>query len=126
MINHGTVVFRGASGEKYRFQVWPLGTKFRAAGAVCLFSKQSFPNRTFAQRASYQCICVGHTPDLSQLGYDLPQLSSADCVCVYLADEEQQRVHVQRDLLEGLGIWHENFAVDLSPGNVSIPGQPDK
>jgi len=113
MTCQGTVVFRGESGERYRFQVWPLGTRFKAVGAVCIFSKRTFSNPTFTQTASHKCLCIGETSDLSRLPYQLPQASSADCVCVYLAGEEQQRHSVQRDLLDGLGVWSSTLAVAL-------------
>lgn len=113
MANLGTVVFRGHSGEKYRFQVWPVGTKFKTLAAVCVFTKRSFRNRNFTDTASHECVHIGQTPDLSGLPYDAPYLEGIDCVCVHLVANAEQRLRVEQDLAESLGLWNKAFRVDL-------------
>lgn len=114
MSSKGTIVFRGRSGEQYRFQIWPLGTRFKALGAVCLLSKRSHKNRNFAQTASHECIHIGQTGDLSALTYDAPCFKHADCICVYLSPSEEHRTAVENDLNESLGTWNAKFRVSLS------------
>jgi hypothetical protein len=114
MSSRGTIVFRGRSGEQYRFQIWPLGTRFKALGAVCLLSKRSHKNRNFAQTASHECIHIGQTADLSALSYDASCFKDADCICVYLSQSEEHRTAVENDLIDSLGTWNAKFRVDLS------------
>jgi hypothetical protein len=114
MSSKGTIVFRGRSGEQYRFQIWPLGTRFKALGAVCLLSKRSHKNRNFAQTASHECIHIGQTGDLSALAYDASCFKHADCICVYLSPSEEHRTAVENDLVDSLGTWNAKFRVSLS------------
>lgn len=113
MASKGTVVFRGHSGQDYRFRVWPIGTQFKPLAGVCLFSKRSYSNRNFAQTASHECLHIGQTPDLSRISYDAPHTKGADCVCLYLATDETHRLFVERDLVEQLGVWNTGLHVDL-------------
>jgi hypothetical protein len=113
MANLGAVMFRGRSGETYRFQVWPVGAKFRPLGAVCIFSKRVFRNRNFTTAASHECIHIGETADLSTLVYRESYLGDADCICVYLVPDAERRAAVERDLAESLGIWNARFRVGL-------------
>lgn len=109
MQNLGTVLFRGRSGEQYRFQVWPIGTKFKALAAVCVFSKRIYCNRNFSSIASHDCVHIWHTEDLSTLGYDEADIQGSNCICVYLAPDARRRVLVERDLTESLGLWKDAF-----------------
>lgn len=127
MASKATVVFRGQSGQNYRFQVWPVGTRFKPLAGVCLFSKRTYTNRNFAQTASHECLHIGQMPDLSRLSYEAPSLKDADCVCLYLATDEAHRLFVEQDLVEQLGIWNTRLRVDLdvhaataAPGGSSI------
>lgn len=118
MANLGAVVFHGRSGQSYRFQVWPVGTRFKPLAAVCLFSRRRFVNRNFAATASHECLHLGETLDLSTLRYDSKYAAGADCVCVHLLPDAQQRREVARDLDAALGLWNSAFRVELDPGAV--------
>ncbi len=120
----GAVIFRGRSGTNYRFQVWPLGTKFKRLSAVCLFTKRSFQNRNFASTASHESIHIGHTEDLSTLSYDTRYVEDSDCICVHLVDDLTQRLTVERDLVEALGVWNTALHVELGMGQASIAERP--
>src|SRR5688572_8105 len=61
----GTVIFKGKSGEEYRFNAWPLTAKFKAVGGVYIVTKRSFEDRTFTTKASHQPLVIGHTADLA-------------------------------------------------------------
>lgn len=113
MPSMGSVVFRGQSGERYRFRVWPVGTQFKQLAGVCLVSRRSYENRTFGGAASHECQHIGQTADLSQLAYDSAWFSNANCVCVYLADNEAHRLFVEQDLLSSLGTWNTRLQANF-------------
>jgi len=113
MVNLGTVMFRGHSGSRYRFQVWRVGTKFKPVSGVCVFTRRTFPNRNFTDTASHECLHIGHTTDLSRLSYDADYAAGSDCICVHLAADVEACAAVERDLTESLGVWNEAFRVDL-------------
>lgn len=114
MTTLGTVLLRGLSGRTYRFQVWPLGTQFKRVGAVCVFSKRAFRNRTFAHNASHECLHIGQTDDLSTLACDIREVGASDCVCVYVASDVKERLLVEDDLAQSLGVWNDRFRLELS------------
>jgi hypothetical protein len=108
MNHHGTVFLRGHSGERYCFQVWPIGTRFKAVPAVCVFTKRTYENPNFAKSASHRCIRIGQTDDLARFAaanYEAMQLSEADCICVCLMPDAERRVSMERDLLDANGAW---------------------
>ncbi len=113
-ISHRTVVFRGASGEKYRFQVWPLGTRFKALGAVCLLTRRRHTNPNFTESVSHECLRLGQTSDLSLLAYDSACFKDADSICVYLSQDGEHRSFVTDDLLRGFAPWNTRLYVNLS------------
>lgn len=113
MAHLGAVTFSGHSGERYRFQVWPVGTKFKPLAAVCLFTKRSFSNRNFADTASHECLHIGHTADLSALSYDAAYAAGSDCICVHVVADAAEREAVERDLAAALGVWNQKFHVEL-------------
>ena len=98
----GSVVFKGRSGETYRFEVWPMETRFRPAGAVYFVTKREITAGTFT-RAGHEHLYLGTTPDLSgPLGtpVELAWLTQhgANCVCLYAAAGEPARTAIQQDL----------------------------
>ncbi|HSQ05780.1 MAG TPA: hypothetical protein VLN59_17200 [Burkholderiales bacterium] len=108
MNNHGTIFFRGHSGERYCFQVWPVGTRFKPVPAVCIFSKRSYDNPNFAHSASHRCIRIGQTDDLARFAaanYDAMEKSEADCICVCIVTEPERRALMERDLLDANAAW---------------------
>jgi hypothetical protein len=113
MAHLGTVFFRGRSGTRYRFDVWPLGTAFKPLAAVCLFTKRAFRNHNFSATASHECMHIGQTRDLSALSYDAGYASGSDCICIHVVADGEQRAACERDLAESLGLWSEAFRVDL-------------
>jgi len=113
MTSKGYIMFAGASGARYHFHVWPLGTRFRALGAVCLLSKRDYRNHDFAQTASHELLHIGQMSDLSRLDYGAPCFDHANCICVYAASSEEHRQFVEDDLADALSTWNVRFRVDL-------------
>ena len=100
----GTVVFSGKSGETYRFEVWPMETRFKPMAAVYYVTKREAPGGTF-NRSGHEHIFLGHTSDISKPLGTTAQLawfsaSGANCVCVYAAETEERRAAIKRDLEE--------------------------
>lgn len=105
------ITFSGKSGEKYRFQVWSLETRFRPLAAVYFVTKRARDNSTYS-RASHESIYIGQTANLAdpfatQMQFDCFRKHGANCICIYLLEDEQQRVAVENDLL-GLHSTHCN------------------
>ncbi len=101
----GTVVFSGKSGEKYRFEVWPMETRFKPMAAVYYVTKREAPAGTTFNRAGHEHLFLGHTPDISGPLGTTAQLAwfnanGANCVCVYAAETEERRSAIKRDLEE--------------------------
>jgi hypothetical protein len=100
----GSVVFSGKSGEKYRFETWPLETRFKPIGAVYFVTKREAGKGTY-NRAGHEHMFLGHTADISGPLGTAAQLEwfdkhGANCVCVYAAESESRRVAIQQDLEE--------------------------
>jgi hypothetical protein len=98
----GTLVFSGKSGESYRFEVWPMDTRFKPMPAVYFVTKREVSTGTF-NRAGHEHMFLGHTPDISAPLGTTAQLAwfnanGANCVCVYAAESEQRRAAVKKDL----------------------------
>ena len=98
----GSVVFSGKSGEEYRFEVWPMETRFKPVPAVYFVTKRGAPSGTFS-RSDHEHLYLGHTPDISRPLGTTAQLAwfnaaGANCVCVYAAQSEERRVAIKKDL----------------------------
>lgn len=100
----GTLVFSGRSGEEYRFEVWPIETRFKPMAAVYFVTKRDAPAGTY-NRADHEQIYLGHTTDISKPLGSQAQLawfnaSGANCVCVYAVESEERRAAIKKDLEE--------------------------
>lgn len=115
MPSNGTVVFHGSSGESYRFQVWPLGTRFKPLAGVCVVSRRTYGNANFPQTATHECLHVGQTADLSCLAYEAACFKDADCVCIYLASDDEHRLSVEDDLVGRYSTWNAALRVSFAP-----------
>ncbi|MBI2314094.1 MAG: hypothetical protein HYU77_16500 [Betaproteobacteria bacterium] len=103
MAKYGNITFSGKSGEKYCFQAWPLGTRFKSLGAVYFVTKRAFKNRTY-DRACHEAVYIGQTGNLAdpfgtQSQLDCFEKHGANCVCVFAVDTEELRLAVEQDLL---------------------------
>jgi hypothetical protein len=98
--------FKGKSGERYRFQAWPMDTKFKAMGGVYIITKRACENRTFPTKASHQPLAIGQTADLAASLVTSGERSKlteqgANCICVCAVAEEARRLEIEKDLIEG-------------------------
>ena len=105
-----TITFKGKSGERYRFQAWPIDTKFKAMGGIYIVTKRECLDRTFPTKATHQCLAIGQTADLSASALTAAELSKlttqgANCICVHAVVNEARRVEIEKDLIEGNEQW---------------------
>jgi hypothetical protein len=103
MATYGGITFNGKSGEKYYFKAWPFATRFNPLGAVYFVTKRGFNDNTY-RRASHESIYIGQTADLTGPLAPPAQLAcfekhGANCICVYVNANEEQRLAVARDLM---------------------------
>lgn len=103
MHSYGNIVFRGRSGEPYRFQAWPLETRFKSMPAVYIITRRACKDRNYPTSASHECLMVGTTEDLGQLAtrrYGTPSTGEANCICVQIVQDPERRTAIERDLLD--------------------------
>ena len=105
MSNSSSIVFRGKSGERYRFQTWPIGTAFKPVGAVYIVTERTYDDRTFATKASHRPLAIGETADLSATFVsktDMKALAAkgANCICVFAVADPARRSQIEGDLLD--------------------------
>jgi hypothetical protein len=103
-LQYGNITFTGKSGEKYRFDAWSLETRFKPLAAVYFVTKRAFDNRTYHHRASHDSIYIGQTANLAdpfatQSQFDCFRKHGANCICIYLLQDEEQRIAVEKDLM---------------------------
>lgn len=101
--NQGKVSFTGRSGKQHPFWAWPLGTRFKPVAAVYFITKRAYRNRTY-HMASHDAIYIGQTDNLSETFAATASLArylehGANCVCIHLLEDVEQRVAVEQDLL---------------------------
>lgn len=102
-MRYGSITFAGQSGEKYRFEAWPLETRFKPLAAVYLVTKRAFDNTTY-RRASHDRIYIGQTANLAdpfatQSQFECFRKHGANCICIYLLEDEKRRIAVEEDLI---------------------------
>lgn len=104
MPSMGHAVFRGKSGQTYRFKVYPLGTKLRPLSGIYLVT-----NRCRNKQGGYQYITlyVGATNDLSQPIAEHPKASDfkrhgANSICLQSDNSEESRIAKQVDISAAL------------------------
>jgi hypothetical protein len=103
-MRYGNITFTGKSGEKYRFDAWSLETRFKPLAAVYFVTKRAFDNSTYHNQASHDSIYIGQTANLSdpfatQSQFDCFRKHGANCICIYLLQDEEQRIAVEKDLM---------------------------
>src|SRR6266480_4059466 len=90
----------GKSGTKYTFQMYPLGTEFKAVGGVYIITKRT----ASTTGGSHSLIYIGQTGDLSERFDDHHKADcfkrhGANCIGVLLEESEEKRVAIEADLL---------------------------
>jgi hypothetical protein len=102
-LKYPDITFSGKSGEKYRFQAWSLETRFKAVAAVYFVTKRAFDNTTY-NRACHDNIYIGQTANLAdpfgtEAQFECFRKHGANCVCIYLLEDEERRIVVEKDLM---------------------------
>ena len=101
MARISSVSFLGKSGNKYVFNVYPIGQAFKNLGAVYAVTRR-YPNgNTF----SHDIIYIGETGDLSTRFDDHHKadcftIHNSNCVCTHSENDEDLRLAVEDDLVK--------------------------
>lgn len=91
--------WKGQSGAKYDFAVYPLGTDFKPLGAVYIVTKRTVKDGS----GTHDFIYIGQTEDLSTRFDDHHKDAcftkhGANCISVHLNSSESQRLDIETDL----------------------------
>ena len=105
MASLGNVTLTSASGQQYRFKVFPLGTRFRSISGVYLITRRD--TRTEGGHR-HKILDVGGTEDFSQPfdGYcKVKNLTrfGANCICIQSDASAESRHKKERDLAATFG-----------------------
>jgi len=101
MASLGKIVLKGVSGTKYRFTVYPLGTRLRKLSGVYVITRRS---RKADGRYRHLALYVSHTEDFSQ-PFDRHRKAKdfrghgANCICLQSDKSEKSRLAKQQDLV---------------------------
>ena len=121
--NGSIITFKGKSGERYRFQAWPIDAKFKAIAGVFVVTRRACENRTFPTKASHHALAVGQTASLDSAITRAERTKlieqGANCICVYAAADEARRMEIETDLVDG-NQWGRN------PHSLFHPTVPDR
>ncbi len=97
------VTFIGDSGSEYTFASYPKGTVFNDVGGVYVFTKQ-YRDRQSVIR--YAPLYIGQTESFSDRltesheKWDCAEENGYNTVCVYVDQDEESRLSIERDLLK--------------------------
>lgn len=98
----GAITFKGESGRRYEFGMYPLGTKFKDGHGGVYFLTNRHVKGDGAH--GHTRIYVGETDDLSTAIMDHEQAAlfaeyEANCVCVHATQDASVRGHMVEDLV---------------------------
>lgn len=100
----GQTSFRGRSGKKYRFKVYPLCTRIRKIPGLYVIASRSHDALTGHK---HEVLYVGQTEDLSQ-PFDKHHKAveferyGANCICLHADESENSRVVKEQDLVTAM------------------------
>lgn len=92
-----TIEWEGASGKKYKYLIYPLGTKFMPVGGNYIFAKETTPH-------TWSPVYIGETGDLSTR-FDAHHKAAciakngATAIHVHRNDSHADRLAEEADLL---------------------------
>jgi hypothetical protein len=100
----GSFCARGKSGRTYPFQAFSLDAVFDRVGAVYFITCRKIDKDG---RIAHSRIYCGETADLSARTLSTEQATSfasygANCICVFISEDTQQRHDVEKDI-------HQNY-----------------
>lgn len=105
MASLGKATFKGNTGNRYQFKVFPLNTRFRRIGGIYLIAY-----RCHSKEGGYRhkILYVGNTEDFSQPlekqpGSQCLMRLGANCICVQPDQSQESRLGKERDLISTFG-----------------------
>lgn len=102
MAKLGSIKFKGASGTAYDFNIYPIGSEFKAIGGVYVISRRE-KNKDDAY--IHNIIYVGHTKELDERFDDHHKAqcfvdNNANCISIHTDDSKESRLNKESDLIE--------------------------
>ena len=96
------VIFTGASGTKYTFEVYAADTTFNDVSAVYVLTKRTIVNG----QGSHTMLYIGESKKLGRRLSDHEKWScvnplGCNCVCILLVADEETRMAIEQDLRDG-------------------------
>ena len=94
--------FYGATGNKYIFQVYPIGTEFKDIGGVYIFTRRELDYRG---GATHNLLYIGQTNSfpgrLTRLHHKWEGVlrNQGNCICIYLEVNDWERNTIEDDLI---------------------------
>ena len=100
MAKLATATWKGKSGRSYEFDVYPIGTTFKALGAVYIFSRRT---TDLNGKVTHDLAYIGQTGDLSERfdnHHKAPAIKKrgANAISIHLNGVESQRLNIETDL----------------------------
>lgn len=91
--------FEGKTG-KYKFEVYPADTSFRAVGAVYIFTKRT---KNAEGKGTHEFLYIGETGSLEERipnheKWPCVRKHGVNCICVHRDDNENSRLDKETDL----------------------------
>jgi hypothetical protein len=101
MASLGSTTFRSKVGNRYRFKVYPLGTRLRRMSGIYVIA---YRGRDAEGAHRHRILYVGNTEDFSQAFEKHPKAQDlvrmgANCICVQSDQSEESRLKKERDLV---------------------------
>lgn len=102
MAKISNALFKGGSGEQYRFEVYTLDTVFRSGvGGIYVFARRYKLGEGFTLDPIY----INIKDDFSTLvGYHPKQTcieqQGGNCKCIYTTDDDDRKEYIMADLLD--------------------------
>jgi hypothetical protein len=101
MASLGKVTFTSKNGDKHRFKVFPLSTRFRKMGGVFLITRRRHCNQGGYR---HKILYIGSTEDFSQpfeahLKAQTLKRIGANCICVQSDQSQESRQGKQCELI---------------------------
>ena len=94
--------FYGATGNRYIFQVYPIGTEFKDIGGVYIFTRREINTR---DGVLHNLLYIGQTISLpirlTRLHHKWEGVlrNRGNCVCVYSESNDSDRNRIENDLI---------------------------
>jgi hypothetical protein len=101
MATLGSISFKGKSGKGYTFEIYPLSSSWNSVSAVYIVTRRI---KNQSDGYTHSAIYIGETGNLKERfsnhhKYNCFIENSANCLCILIESNEQNRLTIESDLL---------------------------